>query len=248
MDKSQVIILAGGLGKRMNSHDIPKALVPLNGRPIIEYLIDSIKTSGVSTRPVIVVGKLADKVKATLGDGYDYIFQPEQLGTGHAVMVCRDQLQDQAENVLVLYCDHPLVSAQTIKKIFDTHVREGRVLTMATSIVADFEAWRVPFYDFGRVIRSKSNEIIGIVEKKDASPDQLSIKEVNPSYLCFKADWLWSSLELLKNNNNQHEYYLTDLVDIAFKQNQSIASVQIDSKEALGVNSQEQLDLISKVF
>ncbi|NUM25595.1 MAG: NTP transferase domain-containing protein [Candidatus Buchananbacteria bacterium] len=248
MNKFQVIVLAGGLGKRMNSHDIPKALVPLHGRPMISYLLDAIKEADVCARPLIVVGKLADKVKSALGPDYDYAFQAEQLGTGHAVMVSREQLQGSAENILVLYCDHPLVSPQTIKNILDTHVREQEVLTMATTVVPDFEGWRLPFYDFGRVVRSDSGKIIGIVEKKDAAPEQLQIKEVNPSYFCFKADWLWTNLDLVRNHNTQQEYYLTDLVDIAFGQNHQIASVQIEPKEAMGINSQEQLDLISKLL
>jgi len=247
-DKIKIIILAAGLGKRMNNKDLPKALIPLRGRPLASYILDAIKKSGVKTRPVIVVGKMAGLVEKELGSKHTYVFQAEQLGTGHALMVAKNELENKAENILVLYGDQPLITPKTIRKMVKTHLLEGSILTMGTVRVPDFNLWRAGFYDFGRIIRDNNEKIIGIVEKKDATSDQLRIREINPSYFCFRADWLWQNLDQLKNNNAQGEYYLTDLINIAFKQRQKITTVRIEPKEALGVNTEEHLKLIEKLI
>ena len=278
MDKIQIVILAAGLGKRMNNKDIPKALTPLRGKPLISYILSAIKDSGICEKPAIVVGHKSELVKRELGSNYIYVDQieplsasdggmatevvdlykdhptykfiprPELLGTGHAVMKTKDKLKGKADDVMVLYSDQPLVSPKTIKKITTTHLDSGNVLTMGTVIIPDFNGWREGFYDFGRVIRNQSGKLQGIIEKKDANNEQLNIKEINPGYYCFKADWLWQNLDKLKNNNAQGEYYLTDLIDIAFQQGEEIATVEIDPKEALGVNNEEHLKLIEELI
>ncbi len=245
MEKIKIVILAAGLGKRMGNGDLPKALVPLKGKPMISYLLSAVAAASVDSRPVIVVGYMADTVKKVLGDNYIYVLQSEQLGTGHAVACARDSLKDYYENILVLYCDHPLVTPQTIKNLYSTHLKSGKVLTMATTTVPDFNAWRATFDNFGRVERDANGKILRIVEKKDASETQLAIKEVNPSYFCFKADWLWQNLSNLKNENVQKEYYLTDLVGLAVTQNQDIATIEIENQEALGANTVEQLNQLA---
>lgn len=244
----KILILAGGLGKRMNNPDMPKVLISLNGRPLIDYLLAAIKKSGVCAKPTIVVGAKAEMVKATIGSEYDYVLQTEQLGTGHAVMCAAPELKGRAENVLVLYGDQPLMKAETIKKLAEAHLAGGKVLTMGTVTVPDFEDWRGGFYDFGRIVRDEAGKVIGIVEKKDATEEILKIKELNPSYFCFKADWLCQNLDNIKNKNNQKEYYLTDLIAIACRQGEEIATVAIDPKEAVGVNTEEQLKLVEELI
>ena len=101
MKPTQIIILAGGQGKRMNT-DRPKVLVPFRGRPLIEYLLESVKAAGIDRRPTVIVGCQAELVKQTLGPNYDYVLQPEQLGTGHAVACAKNFLKDKAENILIL--------------------------------------------------------------------------------------------------------------------------------------------------
>ncbi len=247
-DKIQVIILAAGLGKRMKNKDLPKALIPLKGQPLIKYILAAVKKSGVCTKPIIVIGKMAEKVKEALGPGYTYVLQAEQLGTGHALMCVKDSLEIAAENILVLNGDEPLVSPGTIKEITEKHLASNGVLTMGTVKVPDFADWRAGFYDFGRMVRDEKGKLIGIVEKKDATPEQLAIKEINPSYFCFQADWLWQNLEQLKNNNTQGEYYLTDLIDITCKQGKDITTVEVKPQEALGVNTEEQLKLVASML
>jgi len=248
MDKVQIVVLAAGLGKRMNNQDLPKALIPLRGKPLASYVLEAIKKSGVRVRPVVVVGKMAGLVERELGPKYTYVFQAEQLGTGHALMVAKVELGNRADNILVLYGDQPLVAPRTIRKMVKTHLAEGSVLTMGIVRVTDFNFWRAGFYDFGRIVRDKDGKVIGIVEKKDATQDQLRIKEINPSYFCFQTQWLWQNLDRLKNNNAQKEYYLTDLIDIACKQGQKITTVSINPKEALGINTEEQLKLAEKLL
>ena len=167
MKEIQIVILAGGLGKRMGRQDLPKVLTPFKGQPLIQHLLSAIKESGVDPQVAIVVGQMSEKVKAALGPEYIYILQSEQLGTGHAVSVTRTALRRKTKNIMVLNGDHPLVSAATIKKIAQTHLAENKVLTMATTRVDDFSDWRQDFYSFGRIVRDpETNKIIGIVEKK----------------------------------------------------------------------------------
>lgn len=248
MPKIKIIILAAGVGKRMGNPEWPKVLIELNGRPLISYLLAAVEKSGIDARPAIVVGQKAELVKAVLGKNYDYVLQTEQLGTGQAVLCAKEKLEKAAENILVLYGDQPLINAETIKNLVDTHLAAGKVLTMGTVLTPDFNDWRAGFFDFGRVIRDKNGKLAGIVEKKDATAPQLEIREVNPSYFCFQAGWLWQNLEKIKNDNQPQEYYLTDLIKIARQQDQEIATVPIEPKEAVGVNNEEQLKLIEKLI
>jgi len=247
MDKLKIIILAGGLGKRMNNPQQPKVLISLKGRPLISYLLEAIKKSGICARPLIVVGAKAELVKAALGADYDYVLQPEQLGTGHAVMCAAPELKGVAEDIMVLYGDQPLMQPETIAKLAAAHLSGGKVITMGTVTVDDFLQWRGGFYDFGRVVRDQAGTVCSIVERKDASAQQLEIKELNPSYFCFKASWLWPALSELKNDNRQKEYYLTDLAAIACQQGAEIATVAIEPREAVGVNTEEQLKLVEEL-
>ena len=245
--KVQIIVLAAGHGKRMNNHELPKVLIPFHGKPIVKHLLEAIAQSGVCDQPIIVVGQKTEMVQTALGPSYTYVFQAEQRGTGHAVACARSAVEGRAEHVMVLYGDHPLVSAETIRKITEQHVTRNAVLTMATVEVADFNDWRQGFSDFGRVVRDDQDHVSAIVERRDASVEQLNIHEINPAYFCFRADWLWSRIDQLTDQNTQHEYYLTDLAGIACREGQVIETVVIEPREALGVNTAEQLELIENL-
>ena len=243
----QIVILAAGHGTRMK-HELPKPLVPLSGKPIIAHLLESIEESGVCERPTIVVApNNVELFKKTLGEEkYDYVIQEEQLGTGYAVLTAKDNLMDKPGHVMVLYGDHPLVSAETLKKIH-SECNGNNALTLATAMIPDFEEWRAGFYNFGRIVRDEHGNVERIVEKKDSTDEELRIKEVNPAYFCFEPQWLWEHLDKLDNNNAQGEYYLTDLVQMAVTEGAKIKTVQIDPKEALGINTQEQLKLCEEL-
>jgi bifunctional UDP-N-acetylglucosamine pyrophosphorylase/glucosamine-1-phosphate N-acetyltransferase len=176
---TQIIILAAGHGKRMQS-ELPKALTPLLGKPFIQYVLDAISQSGVCNDPIIVIGQKGDQVRSTLGEGYKYAIQEEQLGTGHAVMIA-EHMTERKDTVLVLYADHPLVSSGTIKNLVNIHKKENAVLSMATAKVEDFNDWRQAFLSFGRFVRDDNGKITKIVEAKDATDEEKDIKEVNPA-------------------------------------------------------------------
>ena len=242
----QVLVLAAGQGKRMNVGDLPKVLVQLKGKSILRYLIEAIKKSGVDNKPTVVIGKGTKKIKEEFNNEVNYVLQDVQLGTGHAVMKSMDAL-DQASDVMVLYGDHPLVSPELIKRLADTHLSSGAVLTMTTLTVPNYNDWRSEFKSFGKIVRNSEGEVIKITEVKDATPEELEINELNVGYYCFKADWLWGNITKLSKNNAQGELYLTDLVGMADKDRIKTISVE-NLQEALGVNTSEQLETIEKLL
>lgn len=246
MKKTEVIILAGGYGKRMNS-ELPKALVPLAGKPLIMHVIDAVKASGVSDSPIIVVGQKREQLISTLGNGYRFAVQEEQLGTAHAVGCAMLSVDPLASSVLVLYADHPYITGETIKNIVATREKENATIVMATATLPDFSGWYNVFNNFGRIKRNSNGEILGIIEAKDSSDSEKEITEVNPAYFCFEKNWLVESLPKIKNENAQKEYYLTDLIKLAFEEKQKIVTVDIQPKEALGTNSKEDLEFALKL-
>lgn len=246
--KIRAVILAAGKGKRMGVSDRPKVLHTVLGKPMLSFVIDAVVGSGVDARPVIVIGHMAESVKAVCGDACDYALQEELKGTGDAVVRTRGVLEGEADHVLVLNGDQPFVAASTLRKIVDTQLAAGATLTLGTLSVPDFEDRRKPFADFGRIVRDAQGKVQGIVEVKDADADQLSLREVNPSLYCFKADWLWKALETLTNLNAQGEYYLTDLLAKAIGSGEKVVTVDVRPEEALGVNTAEQLALAERIM
>lgn len=225
--------------------EIPKVLVPLNGRPMIQHLLDAIRASGADDRPVLVVGHNADTLRGALGAGFDYVTQEEQLGTGHAVRCAKSLLSEKTDTVIVLYGDHPFVGKETIAALKQLHEREGCAVSMMTTTVEDFQGWRAPFADFGRIVRDSQGRISAIVEAKDATPAQRKLREINPAFFAFKAPWLWDNLKKLRNDNAKGEYYLTDLVHLAIEGGECLASMSIDPRESVGVNTPEHLSLVA---
>jgi bifunctional UDP-N-acetylglucosamine pyrophosphorylase/glucosamine-1-phosphate N-acetyltransferase len=248
MQNISILILAAGRGKRMQDKEAPKALTLLDGKPLIRYVLDAVGDSGVGEQPVIVVGWQADKVKAELGSDFEYALQIEQLGTGHAVRAARSVLERRAEHLIVLNADTPFISSSRIAEMARVHLESDASLTMATCTVEDFAGARASFSSFGRVVRDRDGQVFRIVEMKDANEEERSLKECNPGYYCFKADWLWLNLEMLKNDNAQSEYYLTDLVRAAVANGDRIASIAADPYEAIGINTADDLEFARRVM
>lgn len=243
---NKVIILAAGKGSRMKD-ELPKVLVPINGRPIIHYLLDSVIESGVCDRPIVVVSPgNQDIIKKALKDyECDFAIQEEQLGTGHAFASARSLVGPEVNKLISLYGDHPFLKAASIKKLVDSH--NGKI-TMMTVSLPDFDDWYSNFERWGRIVRDDNGEIEAIVEFKDAPDNIKSITEVNPGLFCFDSAWLWENIDKLTDNNNQHEYYLTDMVKIAFDEGHKISSSQIEPREAMGINSKEELKIAKELF
>lgn len=244
MEHTQIIILAGGKGIRMGG-DLPKAITPLGNQTMVEYVLDTVESLATSHKPIVVVGYKADMVKEILGNRADYAFQDEPQGTGHAVMCALPFITPEIRNVVILYADQPLVSQQTIQRLVELHRDNQSKLSIATATIFDEVLFNEQFYNFGRIVRDSEGKISAIVEAKDADEEQKNIREVNPAYFCCDKEWMIKELSNIENNNAQGEYYLTDLVKIAFGMGMEIPSVNIEEKEALGANTPEQLQVLS---
>ena len=228
--------------------DLPKVLVPLAGKPMIVHIIETLRSVNAVWPPIIVVGYRADDVKAALGNEFLYAVQTESLGTGHAVMQAEAVARGKYDHIVVLYGDQPLITASVVNELIETHVREAADLTLMTARVPNFDGWYAGFKNFGRVVRGADGKLDRIIEKRDATPEQLENTEVNPAYFCFRAAWLWKHLSALKNNNAQDEYYLTDLLGYAIQSGARVATFVGDAKTALGANSKEELALLERVY
>ncbi|MFA5754190.1 MAG: NTP transferase domain-containing protein [Patescibacteria group bacterium] len=236
---TRIVILAAGKGTRMDS-ELPKVLVPLNGRPMIKYLLDSVVASAVDPKPIIVVSPdNKDVISQSLSE-YDleYVVQDKILGTGHAVACTRDALADDVDHIIVLYGDHPFLKAESIKR-FAAH--QPIALTVMPTLLPNFDDWYQNFYHWGRMVRGADGRMEKIVELKDASEEEKLITEVNPGFMAFNRKWLFSNIIKLNNDNKAKEYYLTSLVNIAFEENYSVETISIEPTEAMGINSLEEL-------
>lgn len=240
----KIVILAAGKGKRMEC-ELPKVLVPLKGRPMIEYLVKACLESGVDSHPVVVVSPDNKELISQVLKKYDclYAVQAEQLGTSHA-LACAKPLLDSADEIISFYGDHPFVNPETIKKLANCH---NGMITLMTVVVSNFNDWQKVFYNWARIIRP-DGQIKAIVEFKDANEEIRRTKEVNPGFYCFNGQWLWENIGMIKNNNTQHEYYLTDLIKIAFQQGHRINSTEISAKEAVGINKPEELAIAESLI
>jgi len=230
----------------MNSH-LPKVLVPLVGQPIIEYLIRSIIEAGVDSRPILVVSPDNEEIMREALAAYpcDYAIQEEQLGTGHAFACARPFFGPEVKNVISFYGDHPFVRAEAVKRLAESH--KG-VITMVTVEVEDFHDFRKNFFYWGRIVRDEDGEVKKIVEFKDATEEEKEIKEVNPGFYCFDKNWVCANIDKLKNDNKQKEYYLTDLVGLAFSQGHKVNAITIDPRQAVGINSPEELAIAESLI
>lgn len=240
-----VVILAAGDGTRMNT-GVPKVMNLLKGKPIIEHLVLVVEQLGLAKPPVIVVSARHTKVQEALGARARYAVQAEQLGTGHALRAAQDLWKD-VEQVVVLYGDMPFITPSSIQRLIEKHVSANNVMTFMTATVTDFAGQNLYFADFGRIVRDNDGQIIKNVQKKDATPEELKILEVDTSYMCFSVAWLTKSLPKLIPNNAQKEYYLTDLLALALQDGDMVGTVDIDAKEAIGINTKEQLDLAERL-
>ncbi|MAG93527.1 MAG: glycosyl transferase family 2 [Planctomycetaceae bacterium] len=235
MDSPVAIILAAGKSTRMKS-DTPKVLHEISGRPMIEYVLDAVRRAGV-TRSVVVVGHKAETVKTALSghDDVEFALQAQQHGTGHAVMVCGDQLADHDGPVLVVAGDTPLLSGQSLAELLKILRNQNAVCVIGTAVTDANEG-------LGRIVRSDDGRFECIVEQKDATPQQAAIREINTGCFAFDGRSLFSALARVRPENSQAEYYLTDCPEILKHDGRRVlASNSMDIAEAMGVNIQEQL-------
>jgi bifunctional UDP-N-acetylglucosamine pyrophosphorylase/glucosamine-1-phosphate N-acetyltransferase len=201
---------------------------------MVEWVASSLKEIGVE-RPVIVIGHGGDLIRDRLGDGYDYVEQTEQLGTGHAALVAADKFRDHKGPLIVAAGDTPLLTAETLSNLTEKQARNGAAAAMAYCRLDDPAG-------YGRVIVDNLGRVEAIVEDKDCSPQQLQVKEINPALYCFDSETLFRLLPHIGKENKQGEYYLTDIVAAIRHEGGSVEGQFVDDfSEFLGINNRWQL-------
>ncbi|MGN9162617.1 bifunctional UDP-N-acetylglucosamine diphosphorylase/glucosamine-1-phosphate N-acetyltransferase GlmU [Clostridium sulfidigenes] len=234
------IILAAGEGKRMKSNT-PKVLHKVCGKEMINHVIDNIRKSGVEEVSV-VIGKGADKVrKGTESRNIFYSVQEEQLGTGHAVMCAEEFLKGKKGSVAIFVGDGPLITEETVTKLTKYHEEQKCSATILTSIMSD------PL-KYGRIIRNSQGEVEKIVEFKDCNEEEVKVNEINSGMYCFDIDILLNTLGKLNNNNNQGEYYLTDVIEILKNEGKKVGAIAVDVEEITAVNSKAELSVANDIM
>ena len=230
-----VIILAAGKGTRMKS-SVAKVLLPLAGHPLLHYTLDlSSKLNPVQT--IVVVGHQADQVQQAFADrGVEFVFQHEQLGTGHAAKQAKEKLENFKGLVLVLCGDMPLIRPDTLLEMVAGHRASGakcRILTLKSD----------GCHDFGRIIRDEKGLILKIVEFKDASDVEKKVDEFNSGVYCFDSGLFFKALGHIDSNNAQNEYYLTDTIEYLVRKRYPVQATQTqNANEILGINSPDDLN------
>ncbi len=216
--------------------DIVKVLHSLLGLPMLFYSIE-LSLSGIKAgKTIVVVGYQADRIQEMFkGIPIEFALQKEQLGTGHAVLQAIPFLKSFGGMVLILCGDVPLVKVETLRSFIDTYKRTGSTLSVLTTVVEE------PF-GYGRILRNSEGWLEKIVEEKDASEEEKTIREINTGIYCVKAPFLKQGLTEIGRENAQGEYYLTDLVEIAKKKGlRCSAHVVADPVEVMGINTRVDL-------
>lgn len=234
------IVLAAGKGTRMKS-ELPKVLHKISGKPMLGHVVDLLKEIN-SSQIFVVVGHQAELVKASLGEGINYVEQREQLGTGHAVLQVRSELFNKSGITLVISGDTPLLTNDTTIELINEHKKSMAAVTILT---ADLE---VPT-GYGRIISNDKKEVVKIVEEKDATIEEKIIKEINTGIYCFDNEKLFKALLSVEKNNSQGEYYLTDVIEILHSQGEVVSAYKTpDYTETIGINDRFVLAEAENIF
>ena len=240
MDEPVAIVLAAGLGTRMKS-GLPKVLIPVLGRPMIEYVLDSLAGAGVQ-RSIVIVGHRADDVKQLLAGrrGIEFALQTERKGTGHATKMAEPLITGHQGPVIIVAGDSPLLQSTSLQKLL-SHFQEHKPASLLGTLHKSNPQ------GLGRIVRDVEGKFIGIVEERDATAGQKLITEVNMSTYVFAGADLVNALNLLKNDNEQGEYYLTDCPGILRSQGKVVEALPIlQACEALSINTPEELKQVEK--
>ena len=233
------VVLAAGKGTRLRS-TLPKVLYPLCGRPMLEHILVQLRALSL-TQILVVVGDRAEVVKERFSEWpVEWVFQEQQLGTGHAVRMSEPWLREKTGSVLVLYGDGPLITAARLRELLQARERSGAALALITSRLDNPAG-------YGRVIRSPGKPL-RIVEEKDATPEQKEIREANPGYYCFNLPLLFAALGQLSDDNAQGEYLLTDTVEVLSRAGEAVVTIEAPLEEILGVNDRSEIDRAERIL
>jgi bifunctional UDP-N-acetylglucosamine pyrophosphorylase/glucosamine-1-phosphate N-acetyltransferase len=232
------IVLAAGKSKRMGAC-VPKVLLPVEGRPLLSYVLESVRSAGI-TRTIVVVGTQKEQVMAAFAQaGLEFAEQAGQRGTADAVLACRGLLADD-EECAVLCGDAPLIRPATIQRLYQARQATGADVAVFTARLADPAG-------YGRVVRAGGDFIERIVEERDATPDVRAVREVNSGAYSFLWGRARPALERIRPSPVSGEYYLTDIVrELRAGGGQAVAVLADDPDEMLGANTPEELVLLER--
>lgn len=234
------IILAAGKGTRMKS-DLPKVLHKVAGISMLEHVFRSVNAIDPE-KTVTVVGHKAELVEQVLAGQTDIVRQTEQLGTGHAVMMAEPVLENLTGQTLVIAGDTPLITGESLKNLIHFHINHKNVATILTAEADN------PF-GYGRIVRNQHDEVLKIVEQKDASDFEQQIKEINTGTYVFNNARLFEALKNINTNNAQGEYYITDVIGIFRENGEKVGAYTLkDFDESLGVNDRVALATAESVM
>ena len=234
------IVLAAGQGKRMKSA-LPKPLHRLCGQPMLSHVLAAMRPLGPQPQ-VVVIGMGAEQVRAACTDSdVAWAVQEQQLGTGHAASCAKEVLGDFSGDVLVTCADIPLVQVETWERVLAEHRRQGAAATIVTALFRDPTG-------YGRVIRDENELVRRIVEEADCDEITRGINEGNVSVYCFRAPALFDALTKLRPNNEQGEYYLTDVVEVLVDSRRKVIPVLADPEEVMGINDRVHLARAERIL
>ena len=229
------LILAAGKGVRMKS-DWAKVLHVLEGKPLLQYSLAAARSAGAE-KIIVIIGHQAQRVRDEFADaGVIFVEQKPQLGTGHAVLQANDLLAAYQGLTVILCGDVPLLRPATIIGLVENHIAARAQITVMTTCPLDPEG-------YGRVLKDAAGNILKIVEQRDATVSEKKVGEINTGIYCVNTPYLFTALKKVNNNNDQKEYYLTDIVEIARQDSLTVGSYLVsDYVEVMGINTGEQLE------
>ncbi|MEA3427775.1 MAG: NTP transferase domain-containing protein [Thermodesulfobacteriota bacterium] len=230
-----VIILAAGRGTRMKSGKA-KVLHKILGKPMVMYVVETAKKVA-GNNVILVIGNQADKVREIVAENDELIYaiQKNQLGTGHAVLCALPYIAEHIEDVVILCGDVPLLSSDTVKRLIDDHIKAKRDISILVVEINNPTG-------YGRVILDKDLHVSKIVEEADATDEQKRIKTINAGIYCVKKEFLLNSLRKIKLDNAQAELYLTDIVEIGYREKKVVGVLASgDHEEVIGINTCQDL-------
>lgn len=233
------LILAAGKGTRMKS-DLAKVLHVLDGKPLLHYSLAAAEKAGAE-KIVVIIGHQADKIRDDFShNGCIFVEQKPQLGTGHAVLQAKDVLNGYQGKTVILCGDVPLLKPATITSLIENHIATGAAITILTTIPPDAKG-------YGRIIKDADGNIAKIVEERDATTAEKQTGEINSGIYCADTPLLFDALGKVTNNNDQKEYYLTDIVEIACREGRIVKPhIAPEYIEVMGINTPDELSRAEK--
>lgn len=241
MENITAIVLAAGKGTRMKSKEKNKVSLEVNGKSLLSRNINILKSAGISNI-VVVVGFAKESVIKLLDKDIIIAEQTRRLGTGHAVRAALSKVPDKSNSVLILNGDDIFMhSLEVFEKLYETHLKDNAKITFIT-MDTDTPT------GFGRIIRNKNNDVVGIVEEKNATGVQKKIKEINLGCYLIDKKYLEKNIKHIKKNSVSKEYYMTDIIDVVARNKDKISAYKIENGRWQGVNTREDLQHAESLF